>query len=415
MNRIARGAATVARLARSGAQQLAGATYRGQRAGTLLYCADADRGTMIEGRRFAQILDSWWLLNDDGEGALTLAPIGSRVVGRKAFGVVTVPSLWATLRDLAAAVAGGDLRRENRARDYFRGVLKTSGARRVVGIQPPEALVTACADLGVPVYDLQHGSTAPRNGYYEHLGRESDVLRFLVWNETTRVLMMDELDVATDRIEVVGNPLLALFERPPAAVRGWVDGARQAARRSLGPKPDRPVILVTLQWAMDVFHPAFFDNPFIPAGLADAVRASPRATFWIRPHPLLAKDGRKGWDGVVRELGGAPDLRLCDPLDVALPAALELADGHITWDSSAVIEATAMGVPSLVLNPGPHAERDWSGAAVPVPPDAPRALAHYAITGLVYFPRIESRTPAADIETFVTKIHAARGASPGRR
>ena len=41
--------------------------WRGERCETLLYAADVDRGIRVDGRWFAQILDSYWLLHGGGE------------------------------------------------------------------------------------------------------------------------------------------------------------------------------------------------------------------------------------------------------------------------------------------------------------------------------------------------------------
>jgi len=365
--------------------------WRGEPCETLLYAADVDRGSRVDGRWFAQILDSYWLLHGGGEEAMTLAPIGSRLTGAQAFGRVIAPSFSETLGDLAAALRGG-IARQEQARAHYRRLIKGSGCRRVIGIQPPDALVEAGRDLGIPVFDLQHGVIGPRNGYYERLGRGGSWLRFLVWDEVARATLVEEIDVAPDRIEVVGHPWLDLFLKPPPEFRAPILADHERAQASLKSADGKPVILVTLQWGMDELHPSDFDNPCLPRGLADAVAKSPGTLWWIRPHPMHAE---------ARPLTGS-NVRWCDAREISLPAALALADGHVTWDSSAVIEAVLSGIPSLVLSGTGHAERDSAGRVVRPDRNAAPAFGRYRGTGLVSWAGGDSRV--ADLAKFARSL-----------
>lgn len=390
-SRLARGLSGAARILRRIAQsarnELRGETYRDQRCSTLLYAADADRGMVVDGRRFAHILDSYWELTGDRQAAITVPPIGSSFTGRSAYGRVLAPSLAVTLADIAGVILdkllkGGGKWRARNERAYYERLLTATGCEKVIGIQPPEALVELCGKLGRPVHDLQHGVISVGNAYYERLGRSSSNLRFLVWDEETREALERDLSVPPQRIEVVGNPWLQLYRQPPPRFRDLFEVERNRAKAVLAPAAAEPVVLVTLQWGMSEYYPAEFDHPVFPPGLTGAIESSRNVLWWLRPHPMMVDRGEDDWRRIAGQFHEGANVRLCHPHEHSLPVALDLVDGHVTWDSSTVIEAVQSGVPSLILCNRPHAQLGAEGV---VRPTAGSKLPYiqYRHTGLV--------------------------------
>jgi hypothetical protein len=122
----------------------------------------------------------------------------------------------------------------------------------------------------------------------------------------------------------------------------WVEyllGKRGAAADSGRGAASKKTVLVSLQPLAEPLRPA----------LLDAIGASAQRIDWVvRTHPAMT--AARNAELVQRLAAFGAAVRVQTDADEPLPLVLAGADVHLTEYSSVVIEATACGVPSVVLD-----------------------------------------------------------------
>lgn len=203
------------------------------------------------------------------------------------------------------------------------------------------AYVLAAARAGIAVMDLQHGVTGRYHAGYsgwDHL--PPSVLRLLpthfwTWSAADAAVI-DGWGASTGRRALCGgHPLMQAWA---AGLVPLGDAMQVRMDRLLADSRGRVRVLVTLQPGL---LSADALGPFI-----DACRMAPDVAWWLRLHPMAFADAP-----VVEKLMRESQVlhwNIADASDLPLPALLAASDVHATHSSSAVIEAAALGVPSVV-------------------------------------------------------------------
>jgi UDP-N-acetylglucosamine 2-epimerase len=200
-------------------------------------------------------------------------------------------------------------------------------------------LISACKKLKIPVIDIQHGiqgdyhyaygsfTKVPKTGFNLH----PDI--FYVWSEQEKK-SISKWATGDTKVFIGGNNFLEL----------WKDDSRDIVRDSVKKlnkdyslKQYSKVILYTV-------HPQYgYDKEIFKA-----IRNSPKNWFWfVRLHPKKTDmlDYTKKRIGEVRCRYEIEDIHL-----LPLYALLKVSDIHITTKSSTVIEASSLGVKSVVTS-----------------------------------------------------------------
>jgi hypothetical protein len=208
------------------------------------------------------------------------------------------------------------------------------------------ALNLACRRSGIPAVDLQHGLQGDLHVAYARWNRipadgyELLPSRFWVWEQSD-----------ADTIERWSAPA-ARWHRPLLGGNLWLnewrsgEGAsiKQYDRimlESLSEHPDRPQILVTLQFNMT-------EERTLGPLLSVMQRTQGEWRWWVRLHPCMLNERI-----AVRAMlsrNGISHVDLDRATDLPLYALLRHMDLHITHSSSTVIEAEQFGVPSVVIS-----------------------------------------------------------------
>ena len=206
------------------------------------------------------------------------------------------------------------------------------------------AFSLACRELEIPSVDLQHGVQGELHFAYgrwcrlPEAGYELLPTVFWCWtqSEERAIRAWSRRFEKWHRPFVGGNPWLAQ----------WSDGKHGFAAeydqgiRSLM-EPGRRQILVTLQPART--------KPLTLQPLLEAVGRSPEEwQWWIRLHPCMEQERDKIRSAFASRTGR--ECRVDGATDVPLCALLRHMDVHVTHSSSAVLEAEAFGVPSVVIS-----------------------------------------------------------------
>jgi len=203
------------------------------------------------------------------------------------------------------------------------------------------AFVLACRKAGLPVADIQHGVGGELHFAYGRWVRVPaggfNLLptHFWCWDQDDAAAI-NTWGAATGHRALVGGNLWLTHWLDTAAP--YVKEAKDRVDAIRSRHPDSLHALMTLQFPVE-------SEP-TRALLTTLRAASPDVFWWIRLHPgLLAERSR-----VEAMLGTHEHVELQAATDLALPALLRHMDVHVTHSSSTVLEAAALGVPSVITS-----------------------------------------------------------------
>lgn len=207
------------------------------------------------------------------------------------------------------------------------------------------AFVLACSELGVPSVDVQHGLQGPfhlaYSGWAAVPAEGYDLVPdyFWVWSDREARLIDEWRPEHRHAAIVGGNPFLRMwFDRPSTRL----DPARQAAEQLPSAAPPGRTVLWTL-------HGLETDREL--DDIATAIASAP-STFrwWVRAHPINPAGARQAQAALER--AGVGEFAITDGVASApLFGLLSRVDVHVTAFSSVVMDAAALGVPSVVTDP----------------------------------------------------------------
>lgn len=235
-------------------------------------------------------------------------------------------------------------------------VLDAVQPRVIVTFQPPPALCRAARLRNILIFDIQHGSIQENQEYYcTNAPVRADSSEWptaiLCWDANTVAIVNRVLEPHT-RGHLVGHPWLSRF----LEVRGddTMVAAAVAHANEIRRSTSSPIVLITLQWPPGGDRTGL-TGELLPAPLMEYLTRKSGVSWIVRPHPVQ-----------ITESKGAIYARLTDDLQsvagalpatvsqsLPLPAALGIAHAHITVQSSSVIEASWMGIPSWQFAPRP--------------------------------------------------------------
>lgn len=325
----------------------------------LIVAHDTDRSYRHDGRWYAPMMDT---IEDDlraqGVSCVSVARVISEIKGDQAYGHVVSPE-GGFARALLGKRLKGLLRRGRypfswQERAVWSDILRATGARSALAIQPSREMCSACHELGVWVADVQHGVIGQAHPWYGATYRQDDPPEqlpsaFLVWDEESADVIRSWARPGGPTAHVIGNRWLSRFAeaRPDD---GLVHSAIERFSAASPAIADKPAILVTLSWGtVDI------PNGFMTEALCNVIRQTANQYRWmVRLHPnqingFATDEGERFPSFQERELKGAVDWQAAT--QAPLPAVLRATDLHICWNSSSCIEAAALGIRSALLDP----------------------------------------------------------------
>jgi hypothetical protein len=223
----------------------------------------------------------------------------------------------------------------------------------VIGSQPHASLCRASKNKGIRVYDLQHGVISDEHLWYGKKCRNMPSKDlpdgFLCWDEPSAEALRKWAPQKDIDVRVVGNPwFLRFLVKDPGD--SLVQEALVTGRIFSN---DKPVILVSLQWGLDLYYKYKGFNGVMVDALEKTILETADTYNWLlRLHPVQLRGPEK--DRVQNYLSStfghltSVEWKKCS--ETALPIVLQLADLHITEHSTVVVEAGWMGIHSALLN-----------------------------------------------------------------
>ncbi|MGX5659521.1 hypothetical protein ACWKWV_07335 [Castellaniella ginsengisoli] len=318
----------------------------------LLTCHDVDRGSIVDGKPYAQITDSFAFFAEMlGYSTLTIAKPYSMLVGHRAHGCPVSINGKSLLMTLLSYSLLGIQRRQLvltlKTRMWI-NLLRKTRPKLVVGVQPSEDLCAACKILGIKVYDAQHGVINSQHPWYttriKMLEKRLLPNGFLVWDETSKHGLSAAKEKGLD-VLVIGHPEFIRYRHEKKS--------RFDATRIIT-EGQRPVhVLITLQWGLGDIFSAPEEKGLMGNELIRAIKNSDEKIKWhIRMHPVqMRKNYKKIYSDLLLMFGDSKKIDIDDATLNPLPIVLSSMDLHITYHSTVVIEAGWMGIPSAILCP----------------------------------------------------------------
>jgi len=328
----------------------------------LLIRHDNDCGYSINGKAYGHLIDSLGDLcaNKSLRVQILATPL-STLVGDKAWNspasynqaylIITV------FRRLIILIKGKDF--ADRWANYHRimlccDILNTCRPTIIIGIQPDKYFCQAGKELGIPVYDLQHGVIADDNIYYGanyRFSTPSEELPngILCWDEQARTAIEKWGDSKGIRTIKIGNPWFLRFIKG----RSCDVLVTEAFNRESLPDNSQPRILVSLQWGMEIYYSYTSFNGVMIDALEEVILDTLDKYNWnLRLHPVQLRDEEKEatLNYLKRTFGQEKMEEWVQSSQVPLPIVLNHTDLHMTDMSTVVIEAAWMGVRSGMLN-----------------------------------------------------------------
>jgi len=323
-----------------------------EKADLLLTCHDFDRGSTVDGKPYAQITDSVAFFAELlGYKTITIAKPYSILTGNRAHGCPVSINFQSLCLTLLSYLLFGAYRRRLvltlKTRMWTRLIQKVA-PKLVVGVQPSEDLCAACKSLGIKVYDAQHGVINRQHPWYSSrinlLEERLLPSGFLVWDEASAHGLSAAKEKGFD-VLVIGHPEFLRY--------GYEKNNQSNIGRFMPKKQSHVNILITLQWGLDGIFFKPDEKGLMGLELIQVIKNSSEKIKWhIRMHPVqMRKNYAKIRSDLLSMFGDSEKIDINDATLNPLPMVLSSIDLHITYNSTVVVEAGWMGIPSAILCP----------------------------------------------------------------
>jgi hypothetical protein len=205
------------------------------------------------------------------------------------------------------------------------------------------AFAAACAEVGIPAVEIQHGSQGELHWAYGRWrsvpasGYELLPSIYWTWSELEAGFINEWAAATEGRHRAIPGGNLWL--------RSWSDASSEMVQRYderlRAPAGVTATVLCTLQ-------PGLTDGHQLSL-LRQAVQASPPGwRWWLRAHPTMSELEREQLAAYAAAFGRLVELE--QPRTLPLSALLRATTVHVTHSSSTVVEAAELGVPSVLTS-----------------------------------------------------------------
>lgn len=226
---------------------------------------------------------------------------------------------------------------------WWSKVFEVTQSTIVIAIEPDQSLCAAGKNLGVQIYDLQHGILGFGNHYFNLradtlFGKSGTPDLMICWNQASADLVSKYWPWV--RTLVTGNPWQQRFlaSRRDQLVIDELKLVRDKLRRN----PGRSWVLLTMQWS------PLNDDLNVPLAIKDAITISIRqgVQWLIRFHPVQVKQiGHSRLCKLAEKyFGKSTWVNIVDVSSCALPAVLPFTRYHVTGSSASTFEASCVGI-----------------------------------------------------------------------
>ncbi|MEO0551646.1 MAG: hypothetical protein AAF149_00505 [Bacteroidota bacterium] len=200
---------------------------------------------------------------------------------------------------------------------------------------PVYGMNLACTELGIPSFDMQHGTQGPLHPAYNFLkapegGYNILPKHFCCWDEFSYKHILSWSEEFSCHLPILsGNP--------------WNDYARDNYKRftSVDLSDSKRLIVVTLQPVKGCLCEDHYE-------LISSTKS--HYTWWIRFHPRMSESERKEVTDRFEKFGSTKEIVFDDSNSIPIPILFQWTKLHLSRYSGSIIEAASAGVHTLILD-----------------------------------------------------------------
>jgi hypothetical protein len=323
----------------------------------LTVAGDNSRSLNINGKFYSPLIDTMQeVMESAGISTLSIARIISKIKGDKSFGRVYAPDgqfARALIQKRLISLFTKAYPYSSFEEKTWVNILRKTGCKAVLAINPSRELCVACRNESVWVADIQHGLISEQHPWYSKECRGLDPIEFLpneflVWDKGSAMVLSSWIPKASSRIRIIGHPWVSRFGEI-VKDDNFISYLHEKYMLLEVNKISRTV-LISLSWGR-----LESEGEFLPRGLMCIIKRKELNIRWlVRLHPnqvmgFSSREGRLFREFFKKELVGFVEWELAT--EAPLPLVLKNCTLHITWHSSVVLEAAMCGVKSAILDP----------------------------------------------------------------
>lgn len=329
----------------------------------LLYRHDNNCGYVYNGRAYAHLLDSLGdlLINHSLKVQSVARPLSVLTGERAYYCPVSFHQhyiILAVMQQLIKVIKGTEFslewEKQQRVR-LWNKILEKANPGVVISIQPDDFLCQAGNELGIPIYDLQHGVISDDHPWYGakyRINTPPEMLPtgFLCWDDRSVATVSKWAVQKGIQVVKIGNPWFLRF-----LVSNQDDRLIQDIMvRSEFWDESKPSILVSLQWGLSDIYDDVPNGVMIEPLKKVILDTYDNYNWVLRLHPVQLRDENElevAKSYLISTFGAEITNKWINDSFLPLPIVIQKVDLHLTYDSSIVIEAAWGGVRSGILNP----------------------------------------------------------------
>lgn len=337
--------------------------------GVVFISHDVDRGYKFNGKYYSQLLDS---INDSirnrGISTLSIPKSTSEIKKKYTYGnVLKINDIWfgsIYYQSISNRLKKSSVPIAQRRINAWKEILSLAKPKVIIAISPSLEVCIAAKNLGIYVFDMQHGLIPEvGTGYYDTSYRESFDQKgwpdcILCWDKRTKK-WIEEKNHQLVSARVIGSPFILRFYQNNANDK-LVEEAYEKLNRYLNSNKNTKKILVTIQWGYEHLEGIF--KLGIPQSVIELIkRGDKEYEWWIRFHPVtLNKLGEKNVFRICSdEFLKLTNVNYVIPSILPLPSLLNKADLHVTYASATVKEASLFSVKTAMLYENHDKLKEW--------------------------------------------------------
>jgi hypothetical protein len=322
----------------------------------LLIIRDSDRSFLL-GKKFYSVLlntleDDLLKLNLKG---VTIAPAFSKIRKKDVYG----ETYFFDLQYFIVKVIDKILFINYFKFEYWKRILLYTQPRYIIAIQPDIILCTVCSNLGIKIFDYQHGIIA--DDYYYNINYWSNhektlPISFLVWDQESEKMLRSIFYNYNLNIRILGNSWVYRcinYNKFPSLFNEFIDNFNNLNFYK------KPVILITLQKGAGIKN----INQILNKSLLNVIKNTYNLYFWaIRIHPSQnnVNDLNEIENILTYEFPNSNnflDYKISSSMP--LPLLLQFTNLHITYNSASAIEALKFGINTGFIDKNKYNIKEW--------------------------------------------------------
>lgn len=315
----------------------------------MLYCHDNDRGILVNGKRYSQLIDTVGeIYASQGCSTLTIAAPFSNISSNKVFGnVISINGSISRSKALDILFSNGNKFQIS----FWESLLERVSPKVIIGIQPPREFCAAARNKKILIVDLQHGVISSERyyglSYRESMSQYGWPNIVMCWNDASANYLKERVGGFTTT-KVIGNPWhLKLNENQYSIFH-------EEAAHSQSNLNSHRVILVSLQWGEERLN-----ENFIHPALIHYIKTRGRGYEWrLRIHPSQ-QNNKHILNRLKSEFQGMKNVDWVKSSSAPLPILLQEISLHITRSSATTIEASLYGIKTAILDSRTDLMQEW--------------------------------------------------------